>query len=100
MEWFAGLGWFWKFWIISSIVSLAIGEISARAMFAELKRAYDMTSEKAASSESARSQFGYLVPFFNIVVALMWIFGYNYLKQEVIKEAKAKGYIGEKKKEN
>ena len=100
MEWFTGLGWFWKFWIISSIASLAIGEISVRAMLAELKREYDMTSKKAALSESARSRFGYIVPFFNVVVALMWIFGYNYLKQEAIKEAKAKGYIWEKKKEN
>ena len=100
MEWFTSLGWFWKFWIISSIVSLLIGEISVRAMVHELKREYDMTSEKAKLSESVRSRFGYIVPFFNIVSALMWIFAFNYLKKEAVKEAMAKGYIWKKKKEN
>ena len=97
MEWFTSLGWFWKFWIISSVVSLLIGEISTRAILAEMKRDYEITDKKSSISESVRARFSYLIPFYNVLQSLMWIFMYNTCYEKGVEESLKKGYIWKKK---
>ncbi len=72
-----------KFYIISTALVLIIVVISALSMASELKREGLRPKTKSTPIECIRAYLPYLVPFINILLALISIFAYDTIKDDL-----------------
>lgn len=72
-----------KFYIISTVLVLMVICVSAVSMTVELKREGLRPKTKSTPIERIRAYLPYLVPFINILLALIFIFAYDTIKDDL-----------------
>ena len=92
--------WFIKFWLISSVVSLIIVLLTSYSAIADIKRNYDIDKDKIGKfnlAQRIRSSLFAFVPFLNVIICIIYIFGYDKIRDGVIENYKTNGYISKKR---
>lgn len=91
--------WFIKFWLISSAISLFVVIITSYSAIADIKRKYNINKEKVGKlnfAQRIRSSLFALVPFLNVIMCVIYIFGYEKIRDGVIEKFINNDYISEK----
>jgi hypothetical protein len=77
--------WLWWFWIISSVASFTISRICMRAMRDTLiQEGYIVPKKKSTFAQVVKTNLYYVIPLYNIIVALVAMFCTKMIKREMI----------------
>lgn len=83
-----------NFWLISSIVCIGIAFIVAKSVSMEIKEEFTIIKKpKTHWSSTLRAIIIMSIPFVNIGLALIMLFGFNKMVEYAVVEYKQKGYI-------
>ena len=96
MNWFLSLGWFWKFWIISSVVCVLVIITLSMSIEASIKRKYSVKEQKYALSEHIAALLPALIPFYNVLVAISAIIFVDKAKDRILEQYRKDGRLEEK----
>ena len=99
MEWFTGLGWFWKFWIISTAGSVLVFTICNASLVLQIKQEYVFVKQKPNTFKSISDWMQIAIPFYNVLLALIVLIGGNSLLEPYTEQLLKSGKIEKKKKE-